>query len=488
MRRLGIGLLAMAVGVTGCKKKPEEGAAQGGDAGGPQVAVPAARPVGMDDPFARLGNDGARQLNNGYRSLKAKKYDDARTAFEAVTQVTPDYTAARWQALRATALGGKFGDVPDAWAAILARDYVAYAGRLDKPKEMTALRAAPEWAAVKKAETQFRDAYAKGLDKGFFFVARTKEAAPLKWDDKQQATLDLKQEAYHYDPIAQKYRRVTETDGHVYAIAVSPDHKTLSFLVTRKLEKAADEKQSFVDPEVGYVNLVTLETVGPAAIKGKWPGVGMRFSKTNDPIFDTGDDKLGFDTAKTGLTKMEVAGGDSVTNATPTAVHQSPEHPAKVELSGDRRTLTIEGAEKPIKAARDIEYSTVDWSPAKKRITYAGTIDACKMVNEGAKDKNELFVWDQEKKAAWRVAAAVSFFDSVWLDDDKLVYEGGIGKDGKLHMVDLPTRNDVVLKPRYGAGLFGFPTLACEPPPSADDSAEHADDNMPLTPEEQDGE
>jgi hypothetical protein len=26
---------------------------------------------------------------------------------------------------------------------------------------------------------------------------------------------------------------------------------------------------------------------------------------------------------------------------------------------------------------------------------------------------------------------------------------------------DLPTRNDVVLKPRNGAGLYGFPTLAC---------------------------
>ncbi len=485
MRRVWIGLLAMAVGVTGCKKKPEEGAAQG-DAGGPQVAAPAARPVGMDDPFARLGSDGVRQLNNGYRSLKGKKYDDARTAFEAVTQVTPDYTAARWQALRATALGGKLADVPDAWAAILARDYVAYAGRLDKPKEMTALRAAPEWAAVKKAETQFRDAYAKGLDKGFFFVARTKEAEPLKWNDKNQATLDLKQEAYHFDPIAQKYRRLTETDGHVYAIAVSPDRKTLSFLVTRKLEKV-DDKQAFVDPEVGYINLATLETVGPAPMKGSSPTVGLRFSKTNDAIFEGASGVFGFDTAKTGLTTAEKNGGDAVTTATPSAVHQSPEHPAKVTISPDNRTLTIEGGEKPIKAARDIEASTVDWSPGKKRLTYAGAIDACKMVNEGAKEKNELFVWDQEKKAAWRVAAAVSFFDTVWLDDDKLVYEGGVGKDGKLHMVDLPSRNDVVLKPRYGAGLFGFPTLSCEPPPSADDSAEHADDNMPLTDEEQQG-
>ena len=77
-------------------------------------------------------------------------------------------------------------------------------------------------------------------------------------------------------------------------------------------------------------------------------------------------------------------------------------------------------------------------------------------------DKNELYVFDMEKKSAQRVAAAVSAFETMWLDDDKLVYEGGVGKDGQLHVYSFAQHADNVLPTRYGAGLYGVPTLACE--------------------------
>jgi hypothetical protein len=466
MRKSGIVAIGcLCAALAGCKKKaPEEQAGVAGQPAQPAVAEPALRPIGMDDPFARLSGDGPRQLNLGYRALRTKKYDDARAAFGEVITLTPDHGPARYQQVRAIALSGKLADVPDAWAGLLARDYVAFAGKLEKPKEMAPLRAAPEWAAVQRAEKDYRYAYSKGLERGLFFVARTREAGAVRFAAGGTAPLDLNQEAYHFDPAASKYRRLTETGGHLFAIAVSPGHKVLSFLVARKLASAGDG-QAFDEPEVGYVDLVSLETVGPFKIAGRPAQVALGFTAAGEPVWEAGE-KYMVDSAKTAVAAQaaaQVAGAKTV--ATPQVVHGEPAAASGARVSADGRAIEIAGADKPVRAARDLDPSSIEWSPGKKRLTYAGKIDACKVIAGETKEaKNELFVWEADKKTASRVAQAVSYFDTLWLDDDKLVYEGGVGKDGKLHVVDLATRNDVALKPRYGAGLYGFPTLSCEKP------------------------
>jgi hypothetical protein len=101
-------------------------------------------------------------------------------------------------------------------------------------------------------------------------------------------------------------------------------------------------------------------------------------------------------------------------------------------------------------------------SPKKLRLTYAGVLDACKIIKAGGKDKNELYVFDVEKQAAQRIAAAVSLFQSLWLDEDRLVYENGVGKDGKLGIYSFVDHAAQMLPTRFGAGLFGVPSLACE--------------------------
>ena len=113
-------------------------------------------------------------------------------------------------------------------------------------------------------------------------------------------------------------------------------------------------------------------------------------------------------------------------------------------------------------AARPIAQSSLGWSPGSSRLTYAGKLDACKILKGEAKDKNELYVYDKTRRSAQRVAAAVSPFETLWLDDDRLVYEGGVGKDGKIHIYTFSTHADEALGTRHGAGLYGVPTLACE--------------------------
>jgi hypothetical protein len=145
-----------------------------------------------------------------------------------------------------------------------------------------------------------------------------------------------------------------------------------------------------------------------------------------------------------------------------------------VKIEDGATQFLVEGVEQPVMAARPIAQSSLAWSPARAKLTYAGKLDACKILKgepsgaaggggaAGKADKNELYVYDKQKRTAQRIAAAVSPFETAWLDDDRLVYEGGVGKDGRIHIYTFSTHADETLPTRHGAGLYGVPTLACE--------------------------
>jgi hypothetical protein len=485
--RIGAAALLGMLGVAACKKTPPPAAGDAASTTGAAATSAPPQVVGMEDPFARPNAEAARALNAGYRALRARKYDEARAAFASVVRAAPDHTAARFQEVRAAILGNHFGDVPDLWKELLARDFVAYAGRLARPKEFVALRAAPEWARVQALEGGVRPAYAADLGRGLFFVARTRDPGPPHFGADGEAKLELSQEVYHYDPTSGRYRRLTETGGHVWAIGLSPDRKLLTFLVTPRLtQEAATGKTDFTEPQGGMVDLATLETVGPFKLPGPAHAVTLGFSANGEPLWRTDSGAYTFDATRTALVPIAQAdspaqaaadpagGAPHTTRATPESVSHLGAPLAGAQRSDDGRAVILDGGDKPLRAAREIAPESLAWSPGKKRLVYAGVLDACKVLAAGGKgDKNELFLWDTDKKLAVRVASAISAFATHWLDEDHLVYEGGVGKDGKLHVYEVPTRKDTVLKPRYGAGLYGYPSLACAPAPS--EPAEPAD-------------
>jgi hypothetical protein len=478
----GVCVLA-ALLLAGCPKdkpkSPGDGAAGGsGDTAALKAPL---MPVGMVDPFARLTDASSKSLQAGYKALRSKKYDDAQTAFRALTNAAPDYTPGGWALVRSLALGGAFKDVPSAFEGLIARDYVAYATKLDTAKEFTALRNAPEWAKIDELKTRYRDAYAKGLDKGFFFVARTRAASDVKVNDTtKDAALDLKQEVFHYDPDGKRFRRLTETDGHAFAINTSPDGKTLVFLVATKLHRKDGGVDVFVDPRVGAVELATLTAIGPFPENGQYDQVVLSTNGSGAPIFmfvtSTGAAKTyGFDTARTGL--AELTGEATIPQAGETRVwpgqvlHMTGRVVAGVKMTDGANSFVIETGNITVTAARALAQASLDWSPGKSRLTYAGKLDACKILKSGAAgEKNELYVYDLGKKSAQRIASAVSAFETLWLDDDRLVYEGGVGKDGKLHLYAFVAHADSTLPTRNGAGLYGVPSLSCEQAEAAGDT------------------
>ena len=190
-------------------------------------------------------------METGFLGLKQKKAPVAVAALQNVVGDTPDWTPARWGLLRGLVMAERYDDALEQWEELLRRDFVAMAGKLDKGKEMEKLRGAPQWPKFGELQERYRTAYARGLDKGFFFVARTRSAVePLFANGATETPLALKQEIFHYDPDGKRFRRLSDSEGRAFAIDRTPDGKSLLFLLAPKLHRE-NGVDSFVDPRVG---------------------------------------------------------------------------------------------------------------------------------------------------------------------------------------------------------------------------------------------
>ncbi|HEX6838727.1 MAG TPA: hypothetical protein VF334_19250, partial [Polyangia bacterium] len=218
---------ALGAGCDGCKRTPGGAAPASGTSA--TASGPALLQVGMVDPFAPPKNDAAKLWETGSTALRQKKAPVAIAALQNVVTDAPDWTPARWSLVRALVLGERYDDALKQWEELVARDFIGAAGKLDKGKEFDKLRASPLWPKFGEVQERYRTPYAQGLDKGFFFVARVHSAAePTFAQGALEAPLALRQEVFHYDPDGKRFRRVTETDGHVFAINRAPDGKSLA--------------------------------------------------------------------------------------------------------------------------------------------------------------------------------------------------------------------------------------------------------------------
>jgi hypothetical protein len=479
----------------GCKKQaapppesPPPAAAAPAASAGPPPSV-----IGMEDPFARLTGDAAKSLKAGYKAMQAKKYDEARTAFAAVVSAVPDYSPARLQEVKAAALSGHAADVPALWKELLGRDFVGYAARLDKPRELAMLRGGPEWSRIKAYEASVRPAYAADLAKGLFFIGRAHELTVKRAErGADSITLSLNQELYQFDLTSKRYRRLTETEGHVFAYAVAPERKMISFLVVGNVSDASSAAPQFSDASVGAIDLATLETIGPlhlgpagahaATVVMGWTGQGEPVWTVRGPTGAAGGEETNYalDATRTAVVAVGVSGmaTGNRTTATPFSVSAAGATAAdQVSLSDDRKSLVVADEDRTLRATRVLDPDPGRFSPGGTRLAYGGAFDECKTVT-GKPEKNELYLWERGKKTAARIASAPSSFRLDWPDDDRLVYQAGAGKQARIHVLEVATKTDTVLKPRAGAALLGFSAVVC-PGAAPDSETAEADEFEP---------
>jgi hypothetical protein len=428
-----------------------------------EAAPPTPVVVGMVDPFGRMKPATANKLNDGYRALRKKKYDEARAAFHAVVDAQPDHAGARFEELKAAALDGDFAAVPALWRELLERDFVGYAERLERAKELAPLRASPAWAAVQAIKAEMKSRYAAGLGKGFLFVARVRpHAAPTFADYSDAAALELDQEVYHFDPTNKRIRRLSDTGGQVVAI-----HREGSkvMLLTAKTLKKVEGGTSFSKPEATVLALDTLEKTGPIAIDGDARSIDLCFTAKGEPTWTVNGavETKAMTLDATGSALVAADEGCDATLATtivqPSGIEHRLPDPEGVALSEDGLQVSGVDADKPVRASQVIRAGSLSWSPGKKRFAYTGTGDRCAKPAE--KQPNAVFVWDAAQKKATRLSAEAAAYQTEWLDDDHLAYESRSGGQVKLVLHDF-TGETLTLKTPAGAGLYGLPTLPCE--------------------------
>ena len=425
-------------GVSGCKRSAPNGPAPGVALPSADAAAAApATPVGMKAPFATLDKAAAKSLNAGYKALRAKKYDDARKAFDEVVAARPDYTAARYQSLHAAVLADPNADVREAWRDLLMRDFVGYGGRLGT-KELAALRASPEGADLARIAAEAQAAYAAGLDRGFFFVARSRPAKEPLYDEHGGTILDLNAEAYHFNSASGRIGRLSDTGGRVAGLYADRAHRQLLLLLVKGMV-ASDTTTGYVFTalEAAAVSLDKLELAGPAPLPIEAPvdGATLCTSAQGEPLWVVKQSYTFDATHKTVVVAAEgCAPGAGVRVTANRAERLRPDVGATADAKGESH-LIPNGDGPPIRISRPKWLASVGWSPGKKRLAYAGQIDPCTAEPGVRSQQNELYVWEAATQKATRLASAFSFFDWEWLDDDHLVYETGSQVGGQVSQV-----------------------------------------------------
>jgi hypothetical protein len=432
----------------------------------PLPATPPPPPItiGMEDPFARMKPATLSQLYAGWKAVRHKQPAEARAAFHAVVLANPDNTAVRFEELKAAVAAGDHAAVPGLWTELLARDFVTYANRLDKSKEMAPLRSSSEWTKLVDIKAAMKAAYAKDLDKGFLFVARARPHDSPEFEDTDAAAIDLEQEVYHFDPSSKRIRRLTETGGHV--IAMHREGGKLIVLTAKTLKKT-DDTPAFSKPEATVLSLDTLDKTVPLTVDADAVSVQMCFSEKGEPILDVdaGRSALVLTVDGTGTSLVPVQEECSPTLATttvePRQISYSRPAPEGVALSDDGLQLTGIDADKPVRSASSIRAGALLWSPGKKRFSYTGDVDRCDKVDKGTPASNALFVWDSTKKKSARLVSSPAAYEMQWLDDDHLAYETRTPGSAKLVIHDFSGGPALTVKAPAGIGLYGMPTLPC---------------------------
>jgi hypothetical protein len=461
--------------------------------------------IGVTDPTPRMNGATAKALQRGYKALNARNWEDCAAAFSEVTAALPDYLDARYYTARALLNQAKAAEARQQLEGLLRRNYPAYVGRAATGKEWLALRTSPEWAAYQQAEARIKTAYTAGLQTGLLLVLRTAAAKPVKYEavadpDKakeglREAKLDLKQEAAHYDPVTGRYRLITHTDGQVLAAERSPDGKTVALLLGERAQHKAG-KLWLADPLLALVDLTTLETAGPIALRGSYEHIEVGFSKDGVPTWSAtaaaaekgagaaAGGSFQIDSARTGVVKIndeQGLFGERTEVWADDLQHTERRLPADVKPAEDLQSFVVTApgsdAGKAVTSALKVAGDSFAWSPGHKLLVYAGAFDACAALDkrkEVQKDKNALYLYDPGKNAAQRIDATRSTYETKWLTDGLLAFETGLGDDSRVSVYNVATGEKTTLQTRHGAGLYGLSTHKCDDAPTPEVEADAA--------------
>lgn len=191
--------------------------------------------LGSVDPFRPPVAAAAEANAAGKTAYRQGKWEEARAHYRAALAADPDFLAPRLNIACSFVRQDRFADAIAEARALIERAYVPWAREVLEAADLGALKPRPEMQELRRVMAGAAASWAEGLDRAIVFVGRLR--APLRVPPEGQGVflLNPQQEVFAFFPELRRYRQLTAEDGHVVAMARSPDGRRLSFVTAEKL-------------------------------------------------------------------------------------------------------------------------------------------------------------------------------------------------------------------------------------------------------------
>jgi hypothetical protein len=190
---------------------------------------------GALDPF-RPPAPKAVELNAAAKApYRQGKWDEARTQYRAAEAIDPEFLAPRLNVACSFVRQERFAEAKTEVLALLDRGYVPWAREVLEAADLGALKVRPEGKEIQSAMADAAARWGADLDQDLLFVARQRPPLRVPADGAGVFILNPHQEAWAFSPRTQRYRQLTTEDGHVLALARSPDGRRIAYVTAEKV-------------------------------------------------------------------------------------------------------------------------------------------------------------------------------------------------------------------------------------------------------------
>jgi hypothetical protein len=224
---------------------------------------------GVADPF-RAPAEAATKLNaDGKVLYRQGKWEEARAQYRAAEAADPTFLAPRLNVACSFVRQERFDEAVTEVKGLLERAFVPWSREVLEAADLGALKVHPQMGEVNRALAEGAAAWGAGLDESLIFVARLRAPLHVPTEGAGEFILNPHQEVFAFTPATGRFRQLTAEDGHVVAVAVSPDRRRIAYITAEKLVRGTEPGAVTLDGvAIGEMELATMRAAPLVRIPG----------------------------------------------------------------------------------------------------------------------------------------------------------------------------------------------------------------------------
>lgn len=474
--------------------------------------LPPVEPLALGKPalagFAYNRGAGREAFTRALAAEAAGQWQDAAVAAEEVLAVNPGHLEASWVLALVRGRMGAFPDVLAPLSGAVAGDFLRWGERSLEEPAFAGFLASAHGPRYRELIEVYGEEFRRIATTQLLVVGRRGRA----WYPERPGAhrINHRSEVYAYDPDSGQYVRVSRTDGSLVGYVRAPGGGSLLYASYRQVHVPDEGAAYLPEVRVGVVDLdrgemlreivfadvVTIELTHhlPATTDGAAPAAPEPVARvqSRDGAWrrhaldvDAGEARELADAGvPAGLDVPALPGAEGPAADTLVVSFDSVRRQrlpvdhvlADWDQAGTAGAFRLEHTRKTVTlaAGESADGHSMIWSPTRARLALATAGDACAAEPEAR--RVTLYVVDATTGALHPVATGEGDFAPVWLDDTRLAYMQGRGRDSAVHIVDVVTGARIArLDGPGGVGTTHLPWQRCPPPPAVDAGAPAAD-------------